>query len=523
MMLVSMETARDVATQLMETAPSVSYNFLHRAGILMGDSAISSNINYDDYLGDWKSIVKKLKESHPIVAGLSDILLLALHKTFKNPAGPTEALKQVEERACANNVAVNFYNFVNVGVPRDVFDDPILGRKYVRVIEGPANGRRSLPSCKSRLEFHGFSMASRSLLTKPLSRRKIQGKGTTKGNVKDDANYDDGTQIEQKWLKGKPRKESRVRVTRRTIDVSMAGNAPDVHLREFCLETAKTGVAKLVKDFNETRAASLKTPISRTAFDHNMDKNRYKDVVCGDEGRVVLTWPPGHPNDYIHANWVPVNGEKRYICTQGPTTKTVEDFWRLVWQEKSKGIVMLCGVMEMGKKKCEQYWPLKQGEQMISGLLTIRNMKVHEYEKMLISSALELSWQGETHRVEHIIWNGWPDRGVPDNYLACLRLIRKMAPLAPVIVHCSAGIGRTGTIVGLDMCQVNLHNGEPINMADIVRELRVHRHGSVQTDVQYIYMHRVLFSLAENKKAIREPEGASFLAEFQAFIKMKGG
>uniref|UniRef100_A0A1I7YKE7 Protein-tyrosine phosphatase n=1 Tax=Steinernema glaseri TaxID=37863 RepID=A0A1I7YKE7_9BILA len=234
-------------------------------------------------------------------------------------------------------------------------------------------------------------------------------------------------------------------------------------------------------------------------------------------------WPPGHPNDYIHANWVPVHGEKRYICTQGPTEKTVEDFWRLVWQEKCRGIVMLCGVMELGKKKCEQYWPSQQGEQLTSGQLTIKNTKVHELEKMLVSSSLELSFQGQTHRVEHIIWNGWPDRGVPENHLACLRLVRKMAPLAPVVVHCSAGIGRTGTIVGLDMFQTNLYNGEKLSLADVVKELRVHRHGSVQTDVQFIYMHRVIFGLADNKKVVKEAEIAAFLAEYDAFIKSKGG
>ncbi|KAK0424527.1 hypothetical protein QR680_008712 [Steinernema hermaphroditum] len=382
----------------------------------------------------------------------------------------------------------------------------------------PRAGRPSPPP-----QFHVFWMTSKSLVMKPQSRRKSNQKDKPgKGTMKEDELNDDGTQMERNLPRGKERKgDSKVRISKRPS--TGLGGADKAQLREFCLEATKTGVAKLVKDFNETRAASLKTPISRTAFDHNMDKNRYKDVVCGDEGRVVLTWPPGHPNDYIHANWVPVHGEKRYICTQGPTEKTVEDFWRLVWQEKCKSIVMLCGVMEMGKKKCEQYWPAKEGEQMTSGLLTIRNVKVHDPEKMLTSSNLELSWQGQTHRVDHILWNGWPDRGVPDNHLACLRLVRKVAPLAPVIVHCSAGIGRTGTIVGLDMCQVSLQNGEPVNMADIVKELRVHRHGSVQTDVQYIYMHRVIFSLAENKKAIQESDIAQFITDYQAFIKSKGG
>uniref|UniRef100_A0A1I7ZRU1 Protein-tyrosine phosphatase n=1 Tax=Steinernema glaseri TaxID=37863 RepID=A0A1I7ZRU1_9BILA len=327
---------------------------------------------------------------------------------------------------------------------------------------------------------------------------------------------DDGTQMEQRA------KNSRSKVIakgKRTAD----GQPDPAHLRQFCLDAVNIGVTKLTKDFNETRAASLKAPISRTAFDKNMDKNRYKDVICGDEGRVVLSWPPGHANDYIHANWVPVRGEKRYICTQGPTEKTVEDFWRLVWQEKCRGIVMLCGVMEMGKKKCEQYWPSHQGESITSGQVTIKNTKVHEFEKSLVATNLELSAQGHTHKMEHIIWNGWPDRGVPDNYLASLRLIRKVSAMAPVLVHCSAGIGRTGTIVGLDMCLQSLSSNEKVTMADIVKDLRVYRHGSVQTDMQYIYMHRVLIALAENKKVISKDEVASWISDFDAFIKAKGG
>ncbi|KAK0390389.1 hypothetical protein QR680_019333 [Steinernema hermaphroditum] len=344
-------------------------------------------------------------------------------------------------------------------------------------------------------------------------RRAGKQEDSVNTQTNEDPNNDDGTQIERR--------------TKERSKLNRKGNKeghPDAQLlRHFCLDTMKTGVAKLSKEFNETRAASLKQSIARTAFDKNMDKNRYKDVVCGDEGRVVLTWPPGHANDYIHANWVPVKGEKKYICTQGPTEKTVEDFWRLVWQENIKAIIMLCGVMEMGKKKCEQYWPAKQDDTMISGALTIKNMKVSEAEKVLVSTFLEITHEGKTHKVEHIIWNGWPDRGVPDNHLGCLRLIRKISPMSPVIVHCSAGIGRTGTIVGLDMCLHNLASSEKVVMADIVKELRVYRHGSVQTDVQYIYMHRVLFALAENHKAVTKEDIRSFITEYDAFIKAKGG
>uniref|UniRef100_A0A914ZHK2 Tyrosine-protein phosphatase domain-containing protein n=1 Tax=Panagrolaimus superbus TaxID=310955 RepID=A0A914ZHK2_9BILA len=184
------------------------------------------------------------------------------------------------------------------------------------------------------------------------------------------------------------------------------GDGYDKQLAIFVKETLKIGVPKLVKDFHEARATAPKN-MPKTAFEKNHDKNRYKDVICMDETRVVLSWPPENPNDYIHANWVQVRGEKRYICTQGPTSKTVEDFWRLVFQEKCKGIVMLTEVMELGKKKCEQYWPKTVGDSMTSGLCTIVNKKVTEVEKMLLSTQLEVTANGETLKCEHVLWTGW--------------------------------------------------------------------------------------------------------------------
>ncbi|VDM29904.1 unnamed protein product [Toxocara canis] len=119
----------------------------------------------------------------------------------------------------------------------------------------------------------------------------------------------------------------------------------------------------MVKEFMDIKkSCPPPAQLKKTAFDKNTDKNRYKDVYCTDDTRVVLSYPEGG-NDYIHANWVDIGESKhRFICTQAPKANTVADFWRMVWQEKSKAIVMLCNIMECGKKKCEQYWPDKKDE-----------------------------------------------------------------------------------------------------------------------------------------------------------------
>ncbi|KAI6231589.1 Receptor-type tyrosine-protein phosphatase epsilon [Aphelenchoides besseyi] len=334
---------------------------------------------------------------------------------------------------------------------------------------------------------------------------------------------DDGTQMENTPKRRRPANTKRGRSAISVDKTADAGDpqvAMNAMLRQFVLETVRTGVDGLVKEFNDLKTITAALP-SKTAFDANADKNRYKDVICGDNTRVVLNWPPG-ASDYLHANWVPVRGEKKFICTQGPIKKTIDDLWRLVWQEKCKAIVMLCGVMEQGKKKCEQYWPEKAGETMACSGITIRTVEVTEPEKILTVSKLELIVDGESFQCSHFLWNGWPDRGVPENFMACLRLLAKLKGLSPVVVHCSAGIGRTGTIVGLEMAQQTLASGERLKMFDLLKDLRAHRHGSVQTDVQYVYMHRVIIGLAENKKAVKREEITAFYDAYDAFIKERG-
>jgi protein tyrosine phosphatase len=296
-------------------------------------------------------------------------------------------------------------------------------------------------------------------------------------------------------------------------------------LRDFCLMTIQTGIEGLVKEFADLKAETSAPPLVKTAFDANPDKNRYKDVFCQDETRVVLKWPVGSTNDYIHANWALIRGEKKFICAQGPTETTVNDFWRMVWEHKCKAVVMLCNVIEQGRKKCEPYYPEKPDDAPIltSSNIIIKNLGSSELEKILTVSSLELSVEGsEPFTVRHYFWNSWPDRGVPSNIMACLRLLARIKAFYPVVVHCSAGIGRTGTIVGLEVCQQTIMAGEPLSLLNVVKELRACRHGAVQTDIQYVYMHRVMMGLAENKKVVSQEELAPFYDAYEAFLKSRG-
>ncbi|CAJ0582770.1 unnamed protein product, partial [Mesorhabditis spiculigera] len=119
-------------------------------------------------------------------------------------------------------------------------------------------------------------------------------------------------------------------------------------------------------------------------------------------------------------------------------------------------------------------------------------------------------------------WNNWPDRGVPPNFLACLRLINRVMDLTPIVVHCSAGIGSTGTIFGLEVIMARLQKGENCTVDKAVRELRDARHGGVQMDIQYVYIAHVLIALTENKKLATKDELRDWLAGYETLCKARG-
>uniref|UniRef100_A0A0N4WW57 Protein-tyrosine phosphatase n=1 Tax=Haemonchus placei TaxID=6290 RepID=A0A0N4WW57_HAEPC len=197
---------------------------------------------------------------------------------------------------------------------------------------------------------------------------------------------------------------------------------------------------------------------------------QYQDVPCQDQHRIVLKWPNA-PTDYIHANYVgtPLS-EKRFICTQGPLDNTIPEFWMMVLQEESETIVMLCTCIETGKFKCSQYWPEIVGETKTFAGIEVTNMMVKPSIALTILNIKFGKPDGtrETREVRHYQWLDWPDRGVPPCRLTSM----------PIIVHCSAGIGRTGTIVAIEYILV-----ECANMCDLLKELRHYRAYSIQNDM----------------------------------------
>jgi len=228
----------------------------------------------------------------------------------------------------------------------------------------------------------------------------------------------------------------------------------------------------------------------------NLRKNRYRDVRPYDATRVRLERAPS--GDYINANYVnmeiPSTGiVNRYIATQGPLAHTSGDFWYMVWEQSANTIVMLTTVVEKGRVKCHQYWPARK-ESVEYGQLQITNVSERadrycHYRELSIRNKMTR----EERRVTQIQYTAWPDHGVPENpdhFIDFVDEVRRMrnGSLDPIIVHCSAGIGRTGVLILMETAACLIESNEPVYALDIVRTMRDQRAMLIQTVEQYKFV-----------------------------------
>ncbi|XP_031417530.1 receptor-type tyrosine-protein phosphatase epsilon isoform X1 [Clupea harengus] len=276
---------------------------------------------------------------------------------------------------------------------------------------------------------------------------------------------------------------------------------PVEHLEEeFRLRSADDG--KLFREeFNSLPGGYTQGTCEEANKEDNKEKNRYPNILPYDHSRVVLTPLDGDPcSDYVNASYIDAFKDKnKFIAAQGPKQDTVADFWRMIWEQKAATIVMLTNLKERKEDKCYQYWPDQ-------GCWTYGNVRVVvedftvlvDYTIRKFCVQYQASDGTKTPRlVTQMHFTSWPDFGVPFSPIGMLKFLKKVKQVnpsyaGPIVVHCSAGVGRTGTFIVID-AMIEMMYAEPkIDVFGFVSRIRDQRSQLVQTDMQYSFIYQAL-------------------------------
>lgn len=325
---------------------------------------------------------------------------------------------------------------------------------------------------------------------------------------------------------------------------SITASDIDDRVEELCKENPDIGNKEgFWEEFEHLQHQECKVLFSRKVGqeDRNISKNRYKNILPYDYTRVILKKPMSFvsrndsnsdqlDSDYINANYIklvneetigrltkPVPHSKIYIATQGPLPNTINDFWWMVWQEKSDCILMVTKEVERGKNKCCRYWPSLEQSKLRCGPIEILiisdepntscddDYSIRQFELRYIGSD-ENNDCLRVHRLVQYHYRAWPDQNIPSNPASILRLLNRVncdPPKGPMIVHCSAGIGRSGTLIVIDMLLDQLKHfglGYEIDIQRIVKMARAQRSGLVQTEAQYKFIYLAVQSYIQSLK-----------------------
>ncbi|XP_055359970.1 receptor-type tyrosine-protein phosphatase F isoform X12 [Betta splendens] len=234
----------------------------------------------------------------------------------------------------------------------------------------------------------------------------------------------------------------------------------------------------------------------------NKPKNRYANVIAYDHSRVVLTSVDAVPgSDYINANYIDgYRKQNAYIATQGPLPETLSDFWRMVWEQRSNTIVMMTRLEEKSRVKCDQYWPSRGTDTY--GMIQVTMLDTVELATYSVRTfALYKNGSSEKREVRQFQFMAWPDHGVPEYptpILAFLRRVKACNPpdAGPMVVHCSAGVGRTGCFIVIDAMLERMKHEKSVDIYGHVTCMRAQRNYMVQTEDQYIFIHEALLEAA---------------------------
>ncbi|XP_076588386.1 receptor-type tyrosine-protein phosphatase beta isoform X2 [Chaetodon auriga] len=272
----------------------------------------------------------------------------------------------------------------------------------------------------------------------------------------------------------------------------------------------------LSEEYEDLKDVGRNQPLDSALLPENRGKNRYNNILPYDSTRVKLSYVDDDPSsDYINASYIPGNNFRReYIATQGPLPGTKDDFWKMVWEQNVHNIVMVTQCVEKGRVKCDHYWPFDQDPlyygDLIVQMLSESVLPEWTIREFSICSEEQLSF---TRLVRQFHYTVWPDHGVPETTQSLIQFVRTVRDYVnrspgsgPTVVHCSAGVGRTGTFIVLDRVLQQLDTKDTLDIYGSVFDLRLHRSHMVQTECQYSYLHQCVWDVLRARKLRSEQE-----------------
>ncbi|KAM4734375.1 receptor-type tyrosine-protein phosphatase beta isoform 2-T2 [Anableps anableps] len=272
----------------------------------------------------------------------------------------------------------------------------------------------------------------------------------------------------------------------------------------------------LSEEYEDLKDVGRNQPLDSALLPENRGKNRYNNILPYDSTRVKLSYVDDDPcSDYINASYIPGNNFRReYIATQGPLPGTKDDFWKMVWEQNVHNVVMVTQCVEKGRVKCDHYWPFDQDPlyygDLIVQMLSESVLPEWTIREFRICSEQQLSF---IRLVRQFHYTVWPDHGVPESTQSLIQFVRTVRDYVnrtpgsgPTVVHCSAGVGRTGTFIVLDRVLQQLDTKDTADIYGVVFDLRLHRSHMVQTEGQYLYLHQCIRDVLRARKLRNEQE-----------------
>ncbi|XP_065539270.1 receptor-type tyrosine-protein phosphatase O isoform X1 [Lathamus discolor] len=275
----------------------------------------------------------------------------------------------------------------------------------------------------------------------------------------------------------------------------------------YIKDMAKDSDYKFSLQFEELKLIGLDIPHFAADLPMNRCKNRYTNILPYDFSRVrLVSMNEEEGSDYINANYIPgYHSPQEYIATQGPLPETRNDFWKMVLQQKSQIIVMLTQCNEKRRVKCDHYWPFTE-DPIAYGDITVEMLSEEEHTDWVYRN-FRISYADEVQDVMHFNYTAWPDHGVPttnaaESILQFVQMVRQKSAKTkgPMIIHCSAGVGRTGTFIALDRLLQHIRDHEFVDILGLVSDMRSYRMSMVQTEEQYIFIHQCVQLMWQKKK-----------------------